>query len=136
MRTPTVSCDTSLLVPAVHRMQPDHERCRAVFARVGVLPAHVILESYRILTGVRSLPALAPSVAAAALEALALPVVQLPADEYVRLVRTAADAGRPGGAIYDAQIAATAKHHGLKLLSRDRRAAATYDVVGVDYELV
>jgi predicted nucleic acid-binding protein len=45
-------------------------------------------------------------------------------------------AGRSGAAIYDAQIAATAKHHGLKLLSRDRRAAATYDAIGVDYELV
>lgn len=41
-----------------------------------------------------------------------------------------------GGAIYDAQIAATAKHHGLVLLSRDRRAATTYDLVGVDYELI
>jgi hypothetical protein len=33
-------------------------------------------------------------------------------------------------------IAATAGRAGATLLSRDRRAAATYEVMGVDYELV
>jgi len=33
-------------------------------------------------------------------------------------------------------IAATASHAGATLLSRDRRAAATYERLGVDYELL
>lgn len=136
MRTSTVSCDTSVLVPALHQLQPDHEVCREVLGRVGALPAQVILESYRILTGVGQLPALAPAMAMAALEALDLPSVTLPPGEYLKLTRLLANAGRSGGAIYDAQIAATAKHHGLTLLSRDHRATSVYALVGVDYELI
>lgn len=63
-------------------------------------------------------------------------VVQLPPGQYLRLLEQLGAAGRSGAAVYDAQIAATAKHHGLTLLSRDRRAAAVYDLLGVDYELV
>jgi predicted nucleic acid-binding protein len=48
----------------------------------------------------------------------------------------AAAAGLAGGAIYDALIAATASRAGATLLSRDRRAAATYEMLGADYELV
>jgi predicted nucleic acid-binding protein len=41
-----------------------------------------------------------------------------------------------GGAIYDALIAATAKHWAASLLTRDRRAAAAYDKVGARYEMM
>lgn len=41
-----------------------------------------------------------------------------------------------GGAVYDALVARTARHHGLRLLTRDRRARRVYDLVGVDYSLV
>jgi predicted nucleic acid-binding protein len=49
------------------------------------------------------------------------------------LVRTK---GVTGGAVYDALIAATVKHAGAKLLTRDRRALRTYQVIGVDHELL
>lgn len=80
--------------------------------------------------------AISPKVVVSAFESLGLAVVQLPPGEYLRLLELFADSGRSGVAVYDAQIAATAKHHGLKLLSRDRRAAAIYELIGVDYELV
>lgn len=54
----------------------------------------------------------------------------------MRLVEQAVAARLTGGAIYDALIAATANHAGATLLSRDRRAAATYEALGVEYELV
>ena len=38
--------------------------------------------------------------------------------------------------MYDALIARTALTHGLRLLTRDRRARGTYDVLGVDYRIV
>ncbi|MEX0427861.1 PIN domain-containing protein [Nocardioides sp. DS6] len=44
--------------------------------------------------------------------------------------------GVGGGATYDALIAATAQHHEHRLLTADRRARATYDALGVDYEVV
>jgi predicted nucleic acid-binding protein len=51
------------------------------------------------------------------------------------LVEQVAAAGLASGAIYDALIAATASRAEATLLSRDRCAAATYEVLGV-YELV
>lgn len=95
-----------------------------------------MLETFSIMTGARDGYPMSPTAVSEVLGALDLPVLQLPPGEYLPLVRRSAESGRSGGAIYDAQIAATAKHHGLTLLSRDRRAAATYELIGVDYELV
>lgn len=64
------------------------------------------------------------------------PPLTLPPSRHVRLVEQAVAAGLTGGAIYDALIGATANHAGATLLSRDRRAAATYEALGVEYELV
>ena len=44
--------------------------------------------------------------------------------------------GIAGGAIYDALVGATARAHGLLLLSRDRRAKPTYDLLGVSVRLI
>ena len=44
--------------------------------------------------------------------------------------------GIAGGAIYDALVGATARAYGLLLLSRDRRAKPTYDLLGVDVRLI
>jgi predicted nucleic acid-binding protein len=41
-----------------------------------------------------------------------------------------------GGAAYDALIAATALRAGASLVSLDRRALATYQTVGVGFELL
>ncbi|HEX2798109.1 MAG TPA: VapC toxin family PIN domain ribonuclease, partial [Thermoanaerobaculia bacterium] len=41
-----------------------------------------------------------------------------------------------GGAVYDALVAETARHAGATLLTRDRRAIAVYEKIGVTYELV
>lgn len=49
-----------------------------------------------------------------------------------RALDAAVAAGLRGGALYDALIAATAAHHGLRLLSADRRARPTYGALGVD----
>ena len=41
-----------------------------------------------------------------------------------------------GGAAYDALVAATAKHHGLALVTADRRARRTYEAMGVQIQLL
>ncbi|QIM15615.1 type II toxin-antitoxin system VapC family toxin [Leucobacter insecticola] len=38
--------------------------------------------------------------------------------------------------MFDAVIGATAAYHEATLLTRDKRASATYDAVGVDYVFV
>ncbi|MFT4232454.1 MAG: PIN domain-containing protein [Leucobacter sp.] len=125
-----------MLIPALARHHPEHALCRPQIARLSAVPAHVLLETYSWLTGYRAGVSFSPASAHALLDALELEIVQLPAGDYLGLVGRFAFGQRAGAAIYDAQIAATAKHHGLKLLSRDRRAAATYELIGVDYELV
>ena len=40
------------------------------------------------------------------------------------------------GAVHGALVAATAREAGAHPVSRDRHAARTYDIVGVDYELI
>jgi predicted nucleic acid-binding protein len=51
-------------------------------------------------------------------------------------VRKAADTGLAGGAIYDALIAATARHAGTTLLTQDQRARPVHERVGFRHELV
>lgn len=131
-----VGCDSSVLIPALSRKHGEHARCRPHLSRIGVLPAHVLLETFSWLTGMSGGGPINPREAHRTLLGLNMAVVQLPPGQYLRLLEQLGAAGRSGAAVYDAQIAATAKHHGLTLLSRDRRAAAVYDLLGVDYELV
>ena len=44
--------------------------------------------------------------------------------------------GIAGGAVYDALVAAAAAEHGITLATRDRRAADTYRVLDIDFELI
>ena len=55
---------------------------------------------------------------------------------HVSLLQLAVDGPVSGGAIYDALVGITAKRAAATLLTRDRRAISTYDVVGVRYEFV
>lgn len=133
----TTTCDTSVLVPALLPWHPHHEPARrAVLDSVSVIPAHVVLELYSVLTRLPSPHRLAAEAAAATVEALGRDVCTLPAEHHASLIAGVAAAGVRGGAVYDALIGATAAHHQLLLLTRDRRARPTYDVVGTRYSLV
>lgn len=106
--------------------------------RAGVrLPAHVLLESYSVLTRLppphRAAAAVVESFLAASFAGAPL---ALPGGEHRGLLRAMAAAGVAGGAIYDALIAATARHWNAPLLTRDRRAAVTYEKVGARYEML
>lgn len=101
-----------------------------------VLPGHVLLELYSVLTRLPAPHRLTPAAASQALGSLNLEVCTLPADRHHQLVRDVAAAGVRGGATYDALIGATAAHHNLTVLSRDRRARATYDAVGASSILI
>lgn len=136
MSATRVGCDSSVLIPALAGHHTEHALCRPQLARLTAVPAHVLLETFSWLTGQRSGVSFSPVIARTLLEALAVDIVQLPAERYIRLISGFSEGGRSVAAIYDAQIAATAKHHGLTLVSRDRRAAATYELMDVDYELI
>ncbi len=132
-----VSCDTSVLVPALLEWHPLHPRAREVVRdRVTSLPAQVYAEAFSTLTRLRDPRRPTPAQARDALRGLRRRVLALPAGALLELVDSLADARLGGGATYDAIVAATAKHHHTTLLSADQRAQSTYHAVGVRYELL
>jgi predicted nucleic acid-binding protein len=132
-----IAVDTSVVVAAFASWHEGHRAALECLRRDPRLPAHVILETFSVITRLPA-PHRAPGrlVAEFLRQRFRNPPLTLPPKSHPRLVEQAVAAGLAGGAIYDALIAATAGRAGATLLSRDRRAAATYEVMGVDYELV
>jgi predicted nucleic acid-binding protein len=128
--------DSSLLIPAVAPWHAQHARADQALGRTANLRmiGHVLLETYSWLT--RNRPLTPPSVAASLLRALPGPALVLAPEGHVQVLELAARRGIAGGAIYDALIAATARDADALLLSRDERAARTYEAIGVHFELV
>jgi predicted nucleic acid-binding protein len=134
--TEAYACDTSLLVPALVSWHPGHDPARrAIRESVTAVPAHVLLETYSVLTRLPAPHRVSPGDAAAVVTGLRLEPVTLPAAQQRDLVAVVSEAGIRGGAVYDALVGATARHHGLHLLTRDRRARTTYDTIGARYTL-
>lgn len=63
-------------------------------------------------------------------------VVWLDGEQSASLRERLAPLGISGGATYDALVGEAARTAGHRLLTRDQRARRTYDLLGVDYELV
>ncbi|HKB72061.1 MAG TPA: PIN domain-containing protein [Thermoanaerobaculia bacterium] len=132
-----IALDTSVVVAAFASWHEAHSRASAVLARRPRLPAHVLIETYSVLT---RLPPPHRAPAAVVDEFLQttfpLPPLALPGGAHRSLVGIAAAAGIAGGAVYDALVALTAKRAKAKLLTFDRRAVPAYEAVGVDYEFL
>jgi toxin FitB len=114
-----------------------HEKALAMLTDVRWLPAHVLAESFSSLT---RLPQPHRAWPAEVWQALRRnfpeePVV-LSVAGYLETFGLLAAAGMAGGRVYDAIIGATAAQAGARLLSADRRAVATYALVGAEFELV
>lgn len=134
---PAVTCDTSVLIPALVDWHPRHADVRRVVARdVTALPAHVLLEAYSVLTRLPAPHRLRRAAAAEALAGISLPLISVAPEDVTALVAGLAQRDVSGGATYDALVGATALAHGAELLTCDRRARATYDGLGVRYRLV
>jgi predicted nucleic acid-binding protein len=132
-----IAVDTSVVVAAFASWHEGHAGAAAALARRPRVPAHVLLETYSVLTRLPP-PHRAPARLVAEFLAerfKAVPLV-LPGAEHRRLVARAAEAGIAGGSIHDALVGATVRHAGGRLLTRDRCAAPTYERLGVAYELI
>jgi predicted nucleic acid-binding protein len=132
-----IAFDTSAVVAAFAAWHDGHLTAAAALGRRPRLPAQVMIESYSVLTRLPP-PHRAPAEVVGAFLAARFPAVPLalPGSAQRALVQLAMRSGLVGGAIYDALVAATAKHAGATLWTRDRRAVAAYEVVGVRYELM
>lgn len=128
----SVACDTSVLVAALLPWHDDHTACRPLLKEVTHLPAHVLVETYSVLTRLPAPHRLTGDVAAAAVAALPFAVLELPESQVRELPGRLAAAQVTGGATCDGLIAATVVRHGCRLHTRDARARRTYQRLGVD----
>ena len=129
--------DTSVAVPLMLTSHAAHAAVRAWLGdRSVALAGHALHETYAVLTRLPGDARVDPEDA-----------VRLLADGFgttamldARAVRSApavlARSGVSGGATYDGLVALAARAAGLPLASRDRRAASTYRLLGVDVEMV
>lgn len=132
-----IAVDTSLAVPALLSSHPAHRHCR-VMATGAAIPVHGLYETFSVLT---RLPGAHRASVDVALESLRTwfpqrALLPLPAGEEVEALADLSVAGVSGGAVHDGLIAWVVRRHGLRLRSRDSRAARTYARVGVEHELV
>jgi predicted nucleic acid-binding protein len=132
-----IAVDTSVVVAAFASWHEGHASAVSALARRPRLPAHVAVEAFSVLTRLPP-PHRAPAdlVERFLRERFPEPLLPLPAEAHRALLSLAVRAGLAGGAIYDALVAVTAKRASASLLTRDRRAAPTYEAVGVRYELL
>jgi predicted nucleic acid-binding protein len=132
-----IAVDTSVCVAAFASWHEGHETALGVMQRRPRLPAHTAIETYSVLTRLPPPHRVDGELVAALLKSFfKQPYLVLPAPALEALIREASEAGITGGAVYDALIAATVREARATLLSRDRRAAAVYDLLGVSYELL
>ena len=132
-----IALDTSVVVAAFASWHEAHAEAAALLSQEPRLPAHVILETYSVLTRLppphRAAAEIVESFLAENFSAAPL----RPTSRSQRgLVRLAVQSGLTGGAIYDLLIAMTARQARAKLLTRDRRAVGAYKAVGVDFEIL
>jgi len=128
--------DTSVAVAALDGAHAAHEQSRAtVIERRPSLAGHAVFETLSVLTRMPGPLAIDAPSAARLIGRVFPAVARLDADP-AELVARLGTIGITGGAVYDALVGEAARTNGLRLLTRDQRARRTYDLLGVDYELV
>ena len=132
-----IAVDTSVVVAAFASWHEAHRIALDALARRPRIPAHVLAESYSVLTRLPP-PHRAPAEVVTFFLAARFPgpALTLPGRSYHPLLREMVRLGFAGGAVHDGLIAATARKAGAILLTRDRRAIRVYDALGARYEFV
>lgn len=127
-----LALDTSVAIPLLIQTHAAHERTVAWWAgRQVALSGHALAETYSVLTRLPGDLRLSPADAARLItDRFALPLL-LSSAAMARLPAVLSEAGIVGGAVYDAMVALAAREHGATLATRDARARATYEAIGV-----
>lgn len=129
--------DTSVAVPMVVVSHEAHVLVRdSVRGRPLDIAAHAALETYSVLTRLPGDARVRPQDAARLLRERFAAAVVPTAKTSRGLVDELASLGIAGGAVYDALIAVTARSIDAVLLTRDRRAAATYARLDLAVEII
>lgn len=130
--------DTSVAVPAALPEHLAHGSALAALPREKTQAiGQVAIETYSVLTRLPPSQRVAAELAKNYLrEVFAFPPLVLDANAYAGLLDLATEKAITGGGVYDAIVAATASRAGATLLTLDRRAVRTYELLGVSYRLI
>lgn len=129
--------DTSVVVAAFSPWHEAHDAARRAVTADAVVPAHVVTETYAVLTRMPEPFRLdAATVADYLTRQWGGRVIAPDAGLIESLSATAAAAGITGGGTYDALVGLTAQSFGHELMSLDLRAERTYRSLGVAYRLL
>lgn len=130
--------DTSVVVRAAVTVDAcERDRLWDVLVQCPRPIAHVLAESYAVLTRLPGSGRLSPQAATRYLGGI-FPDEPLVASAggYRRVLELMVTWGVTGGAIHDCMIAETAREYGAVLVTLDRRAERNYAMVGVEFSLI
>ena len=125
MKTARFALDSSCLIPLIAEWHSQHQRTLACYEEflakraVAVLPVHVILESFSVLTRLPPPRRMLPETVKEALEHTFLPSAVIPGVEAQTawsVIEALAHTGSRGGGVYDALIAYSAARAGATVL--------------------
>lgn len=129
--------DTSVAVPLLCDALPVHDVVnRWAVGKTLVLAGHSLAETYSVTTRQPGDARLSPEDARTLIDASFDTVVVLSAQVSATVHHLLHEAGIAGGAVYDGLVALAAREAGLPLATRDARARATYEALGVAVEVV
>ncbi|MGQ0848157.1 MAG: PIN domain-containing protein [Actinomycetota bacterium] len=129
--------DSSVAIPALAGWHESHELCRPLAATAWI-PSQVLLETYSVLTRFPYPYRLTADAAATLVIGFFGKQRTLYASKKLmnEIIDICSAENIAGGSTYDAFIGRiVADHHG-NLLTLDRRALRTYELIGVDVELL
>lgn len=129
--------DTSVAVPLLVASHEAHATVAAwARGRVLGLSGHALAETYAVLTRLPGVARVAPADAVTLIDD-GFPLRLMMAPDLAREAhRELARRGVSGGATYDGLVALAARAHGAVLVTRDARARATYEALGVQLEVL
>ncbi|HXE46038.1 MAG TPA: PIN domain-containing protein [Conexibacter sp.] len=127
-----LALDTSVAIPLLVQTHRAHDAVVGWWnGREIALSGHAVAETYSVLTRLPGDLRVAPRDAARLLRERFVAPLDLKPATTARLPEILSDLGIAGGAVFDALVALAAAENDAQLATRDARATATYDAIGV-----
>lgn len=132
-----VAVDTSVAIPLLHVAHPSHATVVTWAAGKSLhLSGHALVETYAVLTRLPGDARVSRSDAVTLIEENFEHPLVLSSEAARGVHRAFAARGIAGGAAYDALVALAAREVDMPLATRDGRARATYEALGVAVEII